>query len=322
MFQSQKVLCLMGPTASGKTRLAIELSKRIPVRLISVDSAQIYKGLDIGAGKPPQSVLEKHPHALIDIAHPHEPYTVHQFCQDANLEIKKAFEQKVLPVLVGGTMMYFKALLEGMSPLPSSDPTLRQKLLEEGTQKGWEFMHQRLESLDPITAARLKPTDAQRIQRALEVYYLTGKPLSGWHLTGKIASPYEFISVGLMPLEDERFKLHDNIAQRFYQMIEEGLEKEVASLLENPQNNPELPAFRSVGYRQTIQCLQGEFERSLLPEKGIAATRQLAKRQLTWLRSWHNLNKINCFDDNAFNHLLKLLQNEEVLDAKKMEQVF
>lgn len=300
------VLCLMGPTASGKTDLAMMLSKKLNAQLISVDSAQVYKGLDIGSGKPSKEVLQEYPHALIDILEPHQPYSAYGFQQDALAAIEDAHRAEKLPILVGGTMLYFKALQQGLAELPSSDAGLRQKIEEQAKHHGWPMLHQTLTEIDPVTAKRLEPNDAQRISRALEVYYSVGIPLSSLIKAQAQKTPsFDWINVGLMPQESERAKLHSRIEQRFDKMLADGLIDEVRTLMQNPQNQPELPAFKSVGYRQVIEHLKGEYDQATLVEKGYAATRQLAKRQLTWLRGWDNLHPLDCFGDN----LLQMLQN-------------
>lgn len=283
----QNVLFLMGPTCSGKTALAIEWAKREPMGLINVDSAQIYKGLDIGAAKPSPEVLAEFPHALIDIVDPATPYNASDFCKDALIAIEEAFQAGKTPLLVGGTMMYFKALQEGLSPLPVSTPEVRDQIAREAAELGWPALHARLKSVDPVVAERLKPNDSQRIGRALEVYEMTGEPLSELQKAPGKPLPYPIKAYGIMP--EDRALLHANIAKRFDEMLEQGFLDEVRGLMARPDLHLDLPAMRCVGYRQAWEYLSGAYDFETFREKGIAATRQLAKRQMTWLRSWQSL---------------------------------
>lgn len=283
------VVFIMGPTCSGKTALAMEMAQKEPVSLISVDSAQVYRGLDIGTAKPTKEELKAFPHALIDIADPATPYNASDFCRDALIEIQKAFEQNKTPVLVGGTMMYFKALQDGLSPLPVSTPEIRDQVAEEAKIIGWPALHERLKTIDPIIAERLKPNDAQRIGRALEVFEMTGEPLSRLQEQPGQALPYPVKAIGLCP--EDRSVLHANIANRFDIMLEKGFLDEVRGLMQRPDLHPDLPAIRSVGYRQAWEHLSGDYDFETFRDKAIAATRQLAKRQITWLRSWEGLEQ-------------------------------
>lgn len=284
------VIFIMGPTCSGKTAMAIEMAQREPVSLISVDSTQVYKGLDLGSAKPSPQELAQYPHALIDIADPATPYNASDFCRDALIEIHKAFEANKTPILVGGTMMYFKALQEGLSPLPVSTPLIRQKIAKEAAELGWPALHQRLSKIDPLIADRLKPNDAQRIGRALEVYEMTGIPLSRLQEQPGQPLPYPLKIYGLMP--EDRALLHANIAKRFDAMLDQGFLDEVRGLMQRPDLHLDLPALRSVGYRQAWEHLSGAYDFAVFREKAIIATRQLAKRQMTWLRAWHNVEKL------------------------------
>lgn len=278
------VFCLMGPTASGKTALAMELIQRFPFEIISVDSAMIYRGMDIGTAKPTMEELQKAPHHLIDIVNPNQPYSAAQFCSDALVLCDQILAKGNIPLLTGGTMMYFNALQKGLSTLPEADEYLRKKLESDGRQLGWEVLHQQLLQIDPESAARIHAHDAQRIQRALEVYYLSGKTLTELRRQKKVLPDYQFVSISLFP--ERRAWLHDRIAQRFMSMLDEGFIEEVASLRQQWSLSLDLPSMRSVGYRQAFEFLEGQFDYQTLVDKGIAATRQLAKRQLTWLRNW------------------------------------
>lgn len=279
----KNVVFIMGPTCSGKTALAIDMAKRESVSLISVDSAQVYRGLNIGAAKPSPEVLAEFPHALVDIADPAIPYNASDFCRDALIEIHQAFEAGKTPVLVGGTMMYFKALQDGLSPLPVSTPEVRQHIADDAVILGWPALHERLKTVDPVIAARLKPNDAQRIGRALEVFEMTGAPLSRLQEQPGQPIPYPVKVVALMP--NDRAKLHADIAQRFDTMLAEGFLDEVRELMRRPDLHLDLPAIRCVGYRQAWEHLSGAYDFETFREKAIAATRQLAKRQMTWLRA-------------------------------------
>jgi tRNA dimethylallyltransferase len=275
---------LMGPTASGKTGVAVELAARYPFEIVSVDSAQVYRHMDVGTAKPGAELLRRAPHHLIDILDPTERYSAARFVEDANALMAEITARGRVPLLAGGTMLYFKALREGLSDLPPADPDVRLVIDAMAEESGWPALHQELARIDPDTAQRLEPTDAQRIQRALEVFYLTGEPLSAHLARGRSAGPpYRLIALALEP--SERGALHERIAVRFEAMLELGLIGELRRLRETYDLNPSLPAMRAVGYRQVWQYLEGELGLAGLREKGIAATRQLAKRQLTWLRA-------------------------------------
>lgn len=280
------VICLMGPTASGKTDLACELVTRMPCEIISVDSAMIYRGMDIGTAKPDAETLAKAPHHLIDILDPPDSYSAAQFCEDATRLCDAIISRGNTPLLVGGTMMYFRALQQGLSALPEANEQVRQQLLEQAQIHGWGFMHDKLVQVDPLAADRIHPHDTQRIQRALEVHMITGQPLSTYLDSGTMPSAYQFVNIMLLPTD--RAWLHARINQRFGQMLEAGLIDEVVALLQQWNLKPDHPALRCVGYRQVFEYLQGDFDMDTLRAKGEAATRQLAKRQLTWLRHWPN----------------------------------
>lgn len=287
-------VCLMGPTASGKTAAALEIARHLPCEIISVDSALVYREMDIGTAKPTPAELAQVPHHLIDIIDPTEAYSAMQFRQDALRLTQEIIARGKLPLLVGGTMLYFKVLRDGLDELPQADPALRTQLDEEAARVGMPAMHARLAELDPVTAARLKPNDSQRIQRALEISLLTGQPMSAL-LAQKPAEP---LPMRLLPLAlepSERAVLHERIALRFDLMLRDGgLEREVRALRARGDLHLGLPSMRCVGYRQMWEYLDGSIDAATMREKGIAATRQLAKRQLTWLRSMPERISIDC----------------------------
>ena len=274
---------LMGPTASGKTGVAVELVQRLPLEIISVDSALVYRDMDIGTAKPDAETLRIAPHHLINLVDPTESYSAARFREDALRLMAEITARGHVPLLVGGTMLYFKALWEGLSELPQADAALRDEIEAKARERGWPALHAELEKLDPETAARLKPTDAQRIQRALEVVRLTGEPMSKvLEVSRGEGLPYRVLPLALVP--SDRAVLHQRIADRFAAMLEAGLVEEVERLREQYPLKPSLPSMRCVGYRQAWQYLDGEYDRNELLNRGIYATRQLAKRQLTWLR--------------------------------------
>ena len=284
---------LMGPTASGKTAVAVELVRHLPCEIISVDSALVYRGMDIGTAKPDALTLTQAPHHLIDLIAPTESYSAAQFCRDARCLMAEITARGKIPLLVGGTMLYFNALLHGLSELPQADAGLRAQLDEKARRLGWSALHVELARLDPVTAARLEPTDAQRIQRALEICLLTGRAMSALIARpAKSDLPYRIIQIALEP--GERAVLHQRIRERFDAMLAGGLVDEVRHLRLNHPLTPSLPAMRCVGYRQVWQYLDGEFNIETLREKTLAATRQLAKRQLTWLRGMKELRRFDC----------------------------
>ena len=275
---------LMGPTASGKTDLAIQLRQHLPVEVISVDSALIYRGMDIGTAKPSKAELALAPHRLIDICDPAESYSAANFRTDALREMQEISAQGKIPLLVGGTMLYYKALLEGLSPLPSADEKVRSEIEEKAALIGWGELHQELSKIDPISAQRINPNDSQRINRALEVFYLTGKTLTELTAQKGEALPYDILQFAIAP--EQREVLHLRIEQRFHKMIELGFQQEVEKLYRRPDLNENLPSIRCVGYRQMWEYLRGDYDHDEMVFRGICATRQLAKRQITWLRGW------------------------------------
>ena len=293
-------VALMGPTASGKTAAALELARRVPAEIISVDSALVYRGMDIGTAKPTPAERASVPHHLIDILDPAEAYSAMQFRQDALRLVEDIHSRGKLPLLVGGTMLYFKALQDGLDELPQADPALRAQLDDEAAQYGVPALHARLATLDPATAARLKPTDSQRIQRALEIIALTGQPMSQLLARApKTELPFALLPIALEP--SDRGVLHERIAARFDPMLKTpgGLLEEVQRLRARGDLHLGLPSMRCVGYRQAWEYLDGEYDFATMREKGIAATRQLAKRQLTWLRSMPQRIVVDCLDPHA-----------------------
>ncbi len=299
-------ILLMGPTASGKTALAFEIADRFPVDIVSVDSAQVFRDMDIGTAKPDAATLARYPHRLIDLIPPEERYSAARFRADALREMAKITAAGRVPLLVGGTMLYFKALREGLADLPDADPRLRERIDAEAAERGWPALHAELAQLDPETAARLAPTDAQRIQRALEIVRTTGKPL-GAHFRSQRSEPppYRMLPLALMP--SDRAALHERIARRFGAMLDAGLVMEVERLRAKYTLDAGLPSMRSVGYRQVWAMLEGELPREELRERGIYATRQFAKRQITWLRSMSDLVTLDPLDPAATDQALKLV---------------
>ncbi|HEY2926599.1 tRNA (adenosine(37)-N6)-dimethylallyltransferase MiaA [Piscinibacter sp.] len=297
---SPACLCLAGPTASGKTAAALAIARVLPVEIVSVDSALVYRGMDIGTAKPSAQERAQVPHHLIDIIEPTQAYSAAQFVADATRLIEDIRARGRVPLLVGGTMLYFKALFEGLDAMPASDPAVRAALDAEATRIGWPAMHAELARVDPVSAARLPPGDAQRIQRALEVWRVSGRPLSSFH---REKQPGD--SPTLLSLEpQDRAWLHQRIAQRFDAMLAAGLVDEVKRLRERGDLYPGLPSMRCVGYRQAWEALASN-DLAGLRDKGIAATRQLAKRQLTWLRSMAQREVISCDAQDAIARVLQ-----------------
>ncbi|MFP8966361.1 tRNA (adenosine(37)-N6)-dimethylallyltransferase MiaA [Pokkaliibacter sp. CJK22405] len=298
---------LMGPTAAGKTALAFELAERFPCDIISVDSALIYRGMDIGTAKPTPEELARFPHALVDILDPAQAYSAADFCADALRLMAKSVANGRVPLLVGGTMLYYNALIKGMADLPAADAGLRARMEAQAEAQGWESIHQQLAEVDPESAARIRSTDPQRLQRALEVYELTGKPLSQhWREQEAYCLPYQVTQIAISPAE--RHVLHERIALRFRQMLEMNFLDEVRELMKRDDLHPGLPSIRCVGYRQAWSYLQGDGSHDEFVEKGIAATRQLAKRQLTWLRSFEAAKWVDSSAATAKSNVLKLLE--------------
>ncbi|HYS76206.1 MAG TPA: tRNA (adenosine(37)-N6)-dimethylallyltransferase MiaA [Burkholderiales bacterium] len=285
----------MGPTASGKTRLALDLAHVLPLELVSVDSAQVYRDMNVGTAKPSAAQRAAVPHHLIDIIDPTEAYSAARFREDALRLMREITARRRIPLLVGGTMLYFKVLREGLSDLPESDAKVRADIDAAAAQRGSQALHAELARVDPETATRLKPTDAQRIQRALEIFRISGKPMSQLLRRGKSAAlPFRLIELALVP--SDRGALHRRIEERFDAMLERGLVEELRALRERYALRPGLPSMRCVGYRQVWQFLEGQIDRDELRNRGIFATRQLAKRQLTWLRATPEIRSFDCLD--------------------------
>ena len=289
-------IALMGPTASGKTRLALALAAAFPIEVVSVDSAQIYREMDVGTAKPSASERERVPHHLIDVIDPTESYSAARFRADALRLMKEITARGRIPLLAGGTMLYFKALREGLSELPESDAGVRARIDAEAAVCGWPAMHAELAKIDASTAMRLEPNDAQRIQRALEIYRVTGKPMSQLLGRTRSALPFRLLELALVP--SDRGELHRRIEFRFDAMLEHGLVEELRALRERYALRPGLPSMRCVGYRQVWQHVEGEFGRDELRDRGIFATRQLAKRQLTWLRAMKTVRSFDCLAED------------------------
>ncbi|MEE3222806.1 MAG: tRNA (adenosine(37)-N6)-dimethylallyltransferase MiaA [Pseudomonadota bacterium] len=291
------VIAIMGPTASGKTGLALEIAAKVDSEVISVDSALVYKGMDIGTAKPTQEEQEGVVHHLIDIIDPAESYSVSQFVNDTNALIGDILARGKVPILAGGTMMYFNALINGISPLPKSDEKIRDEITQQAQRLGWSKLHDELRGVDPISGERIHPNDPQRITRALEVYRSTGKTLTHWQQQEGEKCPYNIAQFAIAPAD--RAVLHERIATRFDLMLEQGFENEVVKLYERSDLHEDLPSIRSVGYRQMWQYLDGQLSYAEMRERGIIATRQLAKRQLTWLRGWEQVTWLDTFaNDN------------------------
>lgn len=284
--QRPKALCLMGPTASGKTALAMALVARGVGDIISVDSGMIYRGLNIGSAKPTAEELARAPHRLIDIRDASEAYSAAEFRQDALCHMAEISAAGRIPILVGGTMLYFKVLRDGLAAMPAADPVIRARLDAEALQHGWPALHARLQTVDPVAAARIPMNDSQRLQRALEVWELSGQSLSQWHAEQSAPEYMPFDLRWLILAPPERSVLHERIATRFDLMLAQGLVEEVAGLKARPDLHLGLPSMRSVGYRQVWSYLDGEYDAAEMRARSLAATRQLAKRQLTWLRSF------------------------------------
>ncbi len=309
--QKPLVIFLMGPTASGKTDLAIGLRKHLPVEIISVDSALVYRGLDIGSAKPSADELALAPHRLIDIRDPSEPYSAADFCDDALREIEAVVAGGKIPLLVGGTMLYFKALRDGMAAMPPADETVRAQIANKARIEGWAAVHAELASVDPETAAEIHPNHSQRLSRALEVYRISGKTMTEFRkdqAAGEhnFMNTYNVVQIALAPRD--RAILHERIATRFQKMVEHGFVDEVAGLYARGDLDVNLPAVRAVGYRQVWSYLAGELTLPEAIERGVIATRQLAKRQLTWLRGWPDVNWLLTDDIDG-----KPLKNDEIV---------
>ena len=303
------VICLMGPTASGKTSLAVDLVQQHPFQIVSVDSAQIYQQMNIGTGKPQKGVLDIAPHRLIDFIDPAVPYSASQFRTDAFREIDEILEVGDTPLLVGGTMLYFRVLRDGLADMPHADPEVRAEIEKLAQEQGWEAVHQQLAAVDPDSAARIHPNDPQRTQRALEVYRISGKTITSFHAEMRAQQeallPYNLHFFAIQP--EDRGVLYGQIETRFRQMLNEGLVDEVQALRARGDLNHQLPSIKSVGYRQVWQYLDDEVDYDGMVERSVIATRQLAKRQLTWLRSWPSLQSLSNSSAHSVQHVLKYM---------------
>ncbi|WP_448553877.1 tRNA (adenosine(37)-N6)-dimethylallyltransferase MiaA [Thalassotalea montiporae] len=296
------VICLMGPTASGKTALAMALYDALPCEIISVDSALVYQGMDIGTAKPTAEEQAQYPHRLIDIIDPSESYSAADFCRDALREIADIRAQGKIPLLVGGTMMYFKSLIDGISPLPEASPAVRAEINQQAQIHGWEYLHDELKQVDPVSAERIHPNDPQRLTRALEVFRLTGNTLTQLTAIKGDTLQGDVLQFAIAPAD--RAALHQRIELRFNQMIEQDFKQEVVKLKSRGDLHEDLPSIRCVGYRQMWQHLNGECDFEEMVFRGVCATRQLAKRQLTWLRSWPNLHRLDMEDSTNLQQVL------------------
>ncbi|MDF2396522.1 tRNA (adenosine(37)-N6)-dimethylallyltransferase MiaA [Pseudomonas sp. 3MA1] len=322
MNQLPPAIFLMGPTAAGKTDLAIELTKVLPCELISVDSALVYRGMDIGTAKPSRELLAQYPHRLIDILDPAESYSAADFRSDALAAMADITARGKIPLLVGGTMLYYKALLEGLADMPPADPQVRAELEQEAQHLGWQALHDQLAAVDPESAARIHPNDPQRLTRALEVYRVSGLTMTA-HRQRQLAQsteagasghgqlPYTVANLAIAPAN--RQVLHQRIAQRFTQMLEQGFIDEVVALRSRSDLHAGLPSIRAVGYRQVWDYLDGKLTSAEMQERGIIATRQLAKRQFTWLRSWADLQWLDSLDCDNLPRALKYLGTISIL---------
>ena len=303
-----KVVCLMGPTASGKTGLAVELAENHNFEIISVDSALVYKGMDIGTAKPDAALLARAPHRLIDIIDPLEAYSAADFVTDTLEHVAQIQAQGKTPLLVGGTMMYFNALQKGLAQMPNADQAIRAQIEDEAAQHGWPWLHAQLQKIDPQAAERIHPNDPQRLQRALEVYRLTGKTMTQWWAEqGEVSLPFDMVNLAVMP--KERSVLHQRIEQRFNEMMEQGFLAEVEGLYQRGDLNGEMPSMRCVGYRQLWQYLDGKDPLEDAIFKGVVATRQLAKRQLTWLRGWEDLRIFDSLSQDLVPEALNYIES-------------
>lgn len=305
---SQTVITLRGPTASGKTDLAISLIKELPLEIVSVDSVMVYRGLDIGSAKPNQQILDQYPHHLINISDPDNNYSLGKFFKDVNKAIRIITENKKIPILVGGTMMYFNILTKGLSNLPSSDDEIRKKIEDQAEVMGWPELHKKLSEVDPISAAKIKPNDKQRIQRALEVIELTGKPLSEFFKDQQNTEDYNFFNISLFATN--RDHLYQRINSRFSEMLNDGLVDEVKRLLESTNLRSSNNSMKSIGYREICAFLDNKLSLKEAEKNATMATRRLAKRQITWLRSLKDHNSYDILEKNLIQKIQDLICQE------------
>lgn len=302
-------IVITGPTACGKSDLALEIARRFPIEIISVDSAQVYRGMNIGTAKPGHDILSEIPHHLIDIRDPSQPYSAADFRQDTISQVSEIQSRGKIPLLVGGTMLYLKALKDGMAALPAADEKIRAGISELASKEGWTAVHEKLQLVDPEAAARINPNDPQRLQRALEVYEITGKSLTAHHEMATSPCPFDLFEIAIMP--SDRALLHQRIEARFDVMLELGFLNEVQALYDRRDLGENLPSIKAVGYRQAWSHLKGNIDYSTMREMAIIATRQLAKRQYTWLRSWKDLHIIESPD---LSETLKILGTASILE--------
>jgi tRNA dimethylallyltransferase len=311
MTTSLPAIFLMGPTASGKTDLAVELTRRFPCTIVSVDSAMIYRGMDIGTAKPGSEILRVAPHRLIDILDPAESYSAAQFCGDAAREMREIMAAGRIPLLVGGTMLYFRALQRGLADLPSADAAVRARLDQQGRERGWAYLHQRLCAVDPVAGARIHPNDPQRIQRALEVYELSGVPMTDF-LARHTAAPWQGRIIKMVVAPGDRTVLRQRIVSRFHAMLEQGLIAEVQALRKRGDLERDRPAMRSVGYRQVWDYLSSELDYEEMISKAVIATGQLAKRQMTWLRQETEAQWFDALEQKLFSKAITYIKSVSV----------
>ncbi len=305
---SQTVITLRGPTASGKTDLAISLIKELPLEIVSVDSVMVYRGLDIGSAKPNQQILNQYPHHLVNISDPENDYSLGKFFKDVTKAIQLITENKKIPILVGGTMMYFNILSKGLSNLPSSDLDIRNRLEHQAELMGWPELHKQLSEVDPRSATKIKPNDKQRIQRALEVFELTGKPLSEFFQDQKNTKNYNFFNICLLPTNRDR--LYQRINSRFTKMLSDGLVDEVKNLLASSNLSPSNNSMKSIGYREICAFIENKTTLEIAEQQATMATRRLAKRQITWLRSLKRQNSYDIFEKNLVQKISNLISQE------------
>lgn len=305
------VLCVMGPTGTGKSALAMQIAQRVPAEIVSVDSAMVYRGLNIGTAKPPQYERDRLRHHLIDICDPSERYNAASFVEDATEAIERIHARGKLPILAGGTFLYFRALIEGLSPMPGADPEVREQLRAEAEKSGWLALHEELESIDPVIAARIAPTDSQRLERALELVRITGQAPSRLHAQAGEGAAFDFLRVALWP--EDRDALYEKLAERFSLMLEQGLLEEVIALRERGDLDESYPAVRAVGYRQLWHHLAGECTLEEAEGRAVTATRRYAKRQMTWLRSESGIVRVPT-GTGALTAVMKALQARRGVD--------
>ena len=299
---------ITGPTASGKSQLTLELARHLGAEIISADSAQVYRGMDIGSAKPDVATLKEVKHHLIDIRDPDEPYYAAEFRKDCITLVSRIQSEGKLAIISGGTMLYLKGLKEGLAELPSADPGIRAEIIRQAEKHSWKHVHQELTRIDSESSKRIRPTDPQRLQRAIEVFRLTGVPLSKLLRQSVEACPFPLLEIAIIP--DDRVALHQAIETRFREMLEAGFIREVQQLREKPGIHADLPAIKAVGYRQIWSFLEGEIDEQTMIQSALASTRQLAKRQHTWLRSWKNLNLLA--EPNA-QQALKIVMSSTIL---------